>query len=179
MTEKKGKAPRKKPISVKQLEKQAKKLNEYSTFTIDPEQNLVIKYYEKFDDIKIQALLEEAYQNLTYVQQNELDFFTSDDQFLQYIYFLIAVRFTHLENEVTHDIESQIPIMRNMISTGLFNVIFEDVLDGNEVMKVIDRLEKMQEAVNKILHLEDEHRKKVLENVQNPEILNFATKEDE
>lgn len=168
------KKPRQKSLTLKGVEKQYKELSKLSTFVIDPETNLVIKYYEKFDEIKIQELLQFAYEHLTYAQENKLDFFSSDGKFLEYIHYLIIMKFSNLGDDQPTDFESHKSIRDQIISTGLFNLFFESIFDGNEVIKIIERFEQFTSLVNQIANLEESSRNEVLSSVRNKEILNYT-----
>lgn len=166
--------PRQKNLTLKTVEKQFKQLSKLSTYVINPDENLVVKYYEKFDEIKIQELLQTAYEHLSYVEENNLTFFTSDEQFLQYVHYLMIMKFSSLGDDQPTDFEPQVSIMNQIVSTGIFNLFYQSIFDGDEVMKVLERFEQFQTLVDKIVDLEASTREQIKSSVQNKEILNYT-----
>lgn len=140
--------------------------------------NIIIKYYKEFNHNKINALLEEAYENLELDKKDNLGFFTDDAVFINYVMWLVAVRFTSLSKDVPKDLAEQVVIMSDMVSTGLLERIHNEVLDQAEVFKVIEKinsLTKLAEDINK----ESQEIFEQLENViENPEIFNLGKNKD-
>lgn len=158
-----AKKPRAKQIKLSHIESQQKSINRMETFILDEEQNLQIKYYPVFPETKIQEVLKEAYESITYVSENELSFFNEDSEFIKYVYFLIIRRMTSLEEEIPeNDFPAHVTIMNQIIDIGLFNRIFEDVLDQSEVFRVIEKLQQFVELTAKI----DEIQRKELEKAE-------------
>lgn len=169
---------RNKTITLKDIQKQAKKMSQMSTYVLDTDYetntNTVIKYYKEFDQSRIDALLEEAYANLQDAKEEDIEFFKGDNldaNFLFYITFLIAVRFTSLDKDVPSSVSEQMPLMMDMYNKGLLNRIHDEVLDQSEVAKITDKLNQFTSLVNQIANLEESTRQQVLESVQNKEIL--------
>lgn len=166
--------PRQKSLTLKQVEKNYKNLSKWSTYVLDPETNLVLKYKEKFDQEEVDKLLIEAHQTLVYVEENpDLDIF-DDDTFTKYLHILMIKYFTNLGKDFPDTFEGQIPVMSQLIATGLFSVIFEHVFDPNEVLSVLDKFNKIAGLVEKIGSLTEEAQKEVLDNLNNPEIISGA-----
>jgi hypothetical protein len=167
-----------KTISLKDIQKQAKKLDQMSTYILDVDYetktNTVIKYYEEFSQSRIDELLKEAYLNLEIAEKEDIKFFKQDDydaNFLFYINFLIAVRFTSLDKDVPSSVSEQLPIMMDLYNRGLLNRIHDEVLNQSEVAKVTEKLEQFQTLVSKIADLEQSTREQIKSTVKNSEIL--------
>lgn len=168
-------------ITVKSNQQKKKKMDLMSTYILDTDYetntNTIIKYYEQFTLKRIDSLLEEAYANLQYATVNNLDYFKGEQQdlqFMHYISFLAAVRFTSLDKEVPNTLPEQIPVMLDMYETGLLTRIHDEVLPQEEFYKIIEKLESFTVLANKIDGLEDSTRNEILSSVQNKEILNYT-----
>lgn len=168
--------PRQKTLNLKNLEKQFNDLNKRTTFVVDEETNTVIKYNEKFDEVKIQELFKTAYEHLIHVEENDLNFLKTDEEFIQYIQFLTILKFSNLGDEISYDFETCVNVMDWVVSTGLFHLFYQELFDGNEVIKILDRLEEYMKAVNEVYQLEKKTKKEMLEKVENEEILNRKVK---
>ncbi|MEK4025517.1 hypothetical protein [Sporosarcina sp. FSL W7-1283] len=173
-TKKVGSKPRAKTLNMKMIDKQFNDLSKLTTYTLDPKENLVVKYYEKFDEVKIQELLQLAYKHLEYVREKELPYFQSDDEFMIFVQYLIIYKFATVVDEESEDFEPHINIMNKLISTGLYRVFLEDIFDPNEVMKVLDRLKEFQNLIEKIGALTFETQKELESTLQNKEIIDGA-----
>src|SRR5699024_10979420 len=127
--------PRQKTITLAQNKKNYSNLAKWSTYVLDTDSNLVLKYKEKFDQEEVQKLIQEAYETLVFTQDNpEYNFFTSDDIFMKDLHVLMVKYFTNLGKDFPDAFEDQIPIINELVATGLFEVIFEHVFDPNEVL---------------------------------------------
>jgi len=162
--------PRQKQIKLSHIETQHKQINKMETYVLDEEQNLVLKYYPIFPENKIQELLTELHEAVVFVEEQKLDFFTDDFQFMKFLYLLIAKKMTSLDSEIPSDFHAQVSILNQIIDVGLFKTIFDEVLDGSEVMKVMDRVEEFSKNANM---LNDAIQKELvkLEKLQNKDIL--------
>lgn len=168
-------------LTIKSNQQKKKKMDQMSTYILETDYenntNTIIKYYEKFTQKRIDSLLEEAYANLNYATENNLDYFKGEQQdlqFMHYISFLAAVRFTSLDKEVPTTLPEQIPVMLDMYETGLLTRIHDEVLLQEEFYKIIEKLENFTVLANKIDGLEDSTRNEILSSVQNKEILNYT-----
>lgn len=165
-------------ITIKKNTEHKKKMNQMSTYILDTDYetntNTIIKYYEEFDFKQIESLLEEAYANVKYNEEENLGFFSTEMEFISYIMWLISVRFTNLSKDVPTTLPEQIPIFLDMVSTGLLSRIHEEVLDSSEVYKIIDKLNQFTEIAARIADLEESTRNEILSTVQNKEILNYG-----
>lgn len=167
-----------KSITFKDIQKQAKKMDQMSTYILDTDYetntNTVIKYYEQFSQSRIDSLLQEAYANIEYASANNIDFFEGENQdsiFMHYISFLISIRFTNLDKIVPTTLPEQIPFMTDMYETGLLNRIHEEVLPQDQIFAILEKLESFSTLVNQISNLEETTRNEILSSVQNKEIL--------
>jgi hypothetical protein len=166
------KKPRAKTIGLKAIEKQYKDINKMESFTLDEEQNLQIKYYAVFPESKIQELLVEANNSLTYVSENELDFFNDNEEFIKYIYFLIIRKFTSLESEIPeNDFPAHVNIMNQIIDVGLFNKIFDEILDQSEVFRIVERLQQFVEMTARISEMTQKELEKAERLIKNKEVV--------
>lgn len=173
--------PRNRTINLKEIVKKEKQMDKMSTYILDRDYesntNTIIKYYEKFSQERIDDLLQEAYKNLDYVKREKLPYFQGENQdveFMSYIIFLISVRFTSLDKDVSTDFTNQVPIMASMYTTGLTDRIQNEVLPQEEIYRILEKLEQFTSMVNKISNLEESTRDEILSSVQNKEILNYT-----
>lgn len=167
-------------ITLKKNKSLANKMNKMSTYVLDTDYenntNTIIKYYEEFSYEKIDELLEEAYTNISYAHENNLDTFKNDADFLAYVMWLISVRFTSLSKEVPSNLEEQAVFMKEMKETGLFQRIHDEVLNQEEVYKVLDKINEMNQLVHKVSELGEEELEKLKGSIENPEIFNLGKK---
>ena len=145
-----AKKPRQKSISLKSLQKKATQINEWSIHVLDEETNTIIKYNKIFDKQKVEGLIKEAYENLIYAEQHEIEFFSSDIRFMQYIYFLIIKHFTNLRDQIPSDFPSQVEAMNIVVSTGLYETMFNVCFDENEVLDIVEKFKSLLKKVEVI-----------------------------
>lgn len=176
--------PRNKTINLKEIQRREKKLDKMSTYVLDTDydknENTIIKYYEEFSHDRIEALLEEAYSAINEAEEEGIPFFKGENQdsdFLGFVNFLIAVRFTSLDKMVPKKFSESYPLMISMHRQGLTNRIHDEVLDQEEVAKVYDKIEQLTLIVDKITRLEKTTREELVNTVQNKEILNYMDPE--
>lgn len=171
---KQSSSPRKKTITLKDMQKQAKKLNEYSTYTVKTEGNVsnVFKYYEKFDELKIEELLHDLKSHLDYAQENYKDH-VNDDFIYKFLFFLIIKHFSNIKDEVDKEgntFEVNMQARDTLISLGYFKLFFDEIFDPEEVMRVIDAFNKLVELATKELVLDGETKEKLM-SIENKDIL--------
>lgn len=181
MTEKKGnitpkvqKAPQKpraKDMTLGKLNKNYKKLAKWSTYVLDEETNLVLKYKEKFDKMEINQILTDMYNQLEYVEKKEYNFLKDETELVQYMHFLMIKQFTHLGKDIGEDIESQIPVMTELIATGLFEFIFEHVFEQDEVLAVIAKFQERVDIIKRIGDYSAEMQEEYAEKLINKDLL--------
>lgn len=146
--------PRNHTFTLKDHNQQKREINKLSTYILktDHEKNIntVIKYHEVFGELKINEVLEEAYNSLKENEEQDLGFFTSDDQFIKYVLFLTFSRFSSLDKIIPNTLPEQIPFMLEMVDTGLFNTLHSEVFDQGEIEKVLDRLAEYHALVTQV-----------------------------
>lgn len=174
------KKPSNKTITFKDIKKQNNKTEKWTTYVLEEDlennKNKIIKYREHFGENKITELLVEAHQSLITNDEKGLGFFNNDEEFLSYIHFLIAVRFTNLDKDVPKDFEQQVPYMNELINTGLFKRIFDEVLLAEEVDKVLERLVEFKTLIEKIGKV-SENGQSLLNDLENKEVLKLFDKD--
>lgn len=168
MTTKNSK-PRSKKLTLKKIQSEHKKLNTMSTFVYDEDTNTRIKYYEQFSESKIDELLKELHSSLVYVEENNLEFFKDEAEFILFTHFLIIKHFTDLGDEIPDDFPTQFTIMHQLYDKGIYHKLMNDMFDGNEIMKVLDRIDEM---VNMVLKIDEAAREELakLGQLQNKDI---------
>lgn len=140
--------------------------------------NTVIKYYKEFNHNKINTLLEEAYENLELDKKEDLGFFTDDAVFINYVMWLVAVRFTSLSKDVPRNLTEQVGIMDEMVSTGLLETIHDFVLDQAEVFKVVEKINSLTKLAEDINKESKEIFEQLEDVIENPEIFNLGKNKD-
>lgn len=163
--------PRNKKLTLNKIKEEHKKINTMSIFEYDPVNKVNIKYYEVFPEDKIEELLVEAHNTLEYIEKHNLEPFESDEDFYKYLGFLIIKFFTELKNEIPDDFPSQIPIMDQMISTGVYRKLLNDMFDVNEITKVYDRVAETSEKIIQLNEMIEKEMAK-LDTLKNKDILN-------
>jgi len=165
------KSKRTKQIKLKDIQKQHKKVHTMSTYVLNEEENLIIQYYKQFPEERIHELMEELYSSVKFVEENNLNFFQKEEQLIQFAMFLMIRKFTSLESEIPTNFETQVSIMSQIISIGLWDTIFEEVLPPDEVNRVLEKFKEYQLMVEKIGHTLQQELSVLDEKVQNPEVL--------
>lgn len=161
---------RNKKLTLNKIKKEYKKINTMSIFEHDPINKVNIKYYEVFPEDKIEELLVHSYETLEYIEKEKLEPFKTDGDFYKYIGFLIIKFFTELNNEIPNDFPSQIAILNQMISTGVYRKLMNDMFDVNEITKVYDRIAETSEKVIQLNQMVEKEMAK-LDKLQNKDII--------
>lgn len=164
------KKPRQKSISLKQIQKEYNDISKMSTYVINQEKNEVIKYYSKFDQKKIQDILTECYEKIVYVEEQGIEYFKNEEQFISYLNFLTIKTFTHFNDEIGDTFEEHIQAMNALIGLGYYKLILNDVFDGNEVYNVIQTMKDYLESVQSTIALETKENEKNLRLVKNAKV---------
>ena len=138
-------AKRQSPIKLKDIIAESNKLDVMSTHVIDSETKKTIKYNKVFDKAKTEKLILELFEDMKYAIEKEYKFFETDDQLIKYELLLIIKYFTHFKDEIGNTFEEKISAMEALMRTGLFDLIFEEVLDKDQVVDVIDQVNKVAE----------------------------------
>lgn len=163
------KKPRQKQIKLSHIAKQYSDVNKMSTHILNEEENITIKYFDKFDEKRIQNVMKEANSSLLQDKEQNLNFFKNDDEvFIQYVLFLVIKHFTNLEKEIPDSLAEQINIFNQIISIGLFEEMFNEVFPPDQVSIVLERIGNFAQLSQQIAETETETRLKAIETVQHP-----------
>lgn len=164
------KKPRQKPLKLKDIQKTYAKMNTYKTHILNEEDNTVIKYYEIFDNKKIEELLKQLFNSLQFDNEHKINFFNEDEKLIQYVMFLILKNFTNLDKEIPEELDAQIPIFNQIISVGLFEEMFNNVFPPEQVSIVLERIGTFANLANQAALIQSEIRQNISESVQSPVI---------
>ena len=162
--------PRQKVLKLSNLEKQAKKLNVLTPFVINSETNEIVKYYEEFDELKIQELLVELNTHIQYDQENNIGYFEDNQKVIEYLNYLVIKFFSHFHDEIGSQFETNIVAFETLVRLGLFHTFHNEIFNPEQVAKVFDRFYERIELASKVIEL-DEADKQKLANLQNKDIL--------
>lgn len=176
-----SKKPSNRSITFKDIKKQKKQIDKWHTYVLEEDyennKNTIIKYRSVFGETAIQELLQEAFESTQVDEKKKLDYFKDDEHFLAYVHFLIAVRFTNLGKQVPKDFEKQIPLMNELIDTGLFERIFNEVLPPQEVDKIFTKLAEFRILVERSGELVEKGQES-LDNLKNKEVMDTFKKQE-
>lgn len=162
--------PRQKVLKLSNLEKQAKKLNVLTPFVINSETNEIVKYYEEFDELKIQELLVELNTHIQYDQENNIGYFEDNQKVIEYLNYLVIKFFSHFHDEIGSQFETNIVAFETLVRLGLFHKFHNEIFTPEQVAKVFDRFYERIELASKVIEL-DEADKQKLANLQNKDII--------
>lgn len=169
-------------MTIKKNRTKKNRMDKMETYVLETDvennTNTVIKYYKLFNHNKINDLLKEAHENLELDKKEDLGFFTDDAVFINYVMWLVAVRFTSLSKDVPKDLKEQASIMEDMVGTGLLERIHDEVLDQSEVFKVVERINKLAQLTGDIERQSKEIFEQLEDTVENPEIFNLGKNKD-
>ena len=157
--------PRKKELTLGYVKKQLKKIDNLSEYIIDKEENIVLKYYEVFDDMKIRELLTELQNHTSYDKENNLHYFQDDETLIQYLRYLIFKYFTKIHEKVGNSFEENKEVFEYFDRLGYVWLFNEKIFNPDELAKVYERFYSLIEIGTKALELDDETLQK-LSNVQ-------------
>lgn len=171
---KKSPSPRQKTISLKDMNKQAKKLNDYSTYTVETKDNvsMIFKYNEQFDYQKIEELLKDLQAHLKYANEHYPEQI-NDDFIYKFLFYLIIKHFSNIKAEVDKEgntFEVNMQARDTLISLGYYKMFYSEIFNWDEVMKVIDSFNELVELVSKEITLDEETKQKIM-NIQNKDVL--------
>lgn len=142
---KKKTAPKQKNLTITEIRKQAKNVNqmeEYVLYTDEEDNEIKVKFYPVFPATKIQELLIDA-QNIVR-QAAEKDVEIDDNQFNHHILFLCIKHFTHLKKSLSDDFDEQVVQFQQLVDAGVYEIIINEVFSEKEVTKVFDELAKLR-----------------------------------
>lgn len=162
--------PRQKQIKLSHIKSTHKEINKMESYLLDEEKQLIIKYYKIFPETKIHEMLTDLQETIAECKDKKIDYFNNDTDFMQFLHFMIIKHMTSLKDEIPNDFSTQVNVLNQIIDIGLFKRLFDEVLEGEEVLKVLDRVNDLGENMNKInMALEKELAK--LERLENNDIL--------
>jgi len=163
-------AKEKSPIKLSELKKEYSKLNVMSTYKIE-DTDKIVKFYQRFDVKKIEELIKELYQDISYAKEKDIDFFNNDEEFIKYELFLIIKHFSHFKDEIGETFEEKIEAFNVLISTGLYDLFFDEIFEPSEVYEVLNKVGQVTENAMKLADEEINARKEAQKLVKNKEIL--------
>lgn len=159
----------KKQLSLTAISKSAKNINTLKEHIWDVETNTVIRYYERFDNNKIEELLNELYEDISYADSEGLKFFQDDSNMMKYLSILIVKFFTHLNKTIPKEFEKKIAYMNEMLTIGLVEELFDKCFIDSEVYKVFSKVIETANLNEKLVNLELETGAKMKNFLSNSE----------
>jgi len=163
---------RQRNIKLSDIQAKQKDINKLSTHVYDKENNIVIRYNEKFNPATTEKLLNLTYDNLVFAEKNNINYFKNDTAFLQYIYFLIIKFYSNLGKDIPDKLDEQIPVFHSIIETGLFELFFNELFDPEEVLGVVDKVKSFAQVIDQIAQLDEHIREQVLSSIESPVLKN-------
>lgn len=148
-----------KKISLETIQKEYESVRKYHSATL--KNGEVIRYFNKFSEAKIKKLMLELHEAILADDKQPIKYFSSEDRFYDFIYFLIIKYFTDLGKEFPDGYEESIRIFSMLIELELFKEILEDVLPIDEVGRVFEEIIKRAKVTAEI-----ERRLKIKDNKQ-------------
>ena len=138
-------AKRQSPLKLKDVIAQTKKLDVMSTYTYDEANKKVIKYNEVFDKTKVEKLILELFEDMQYAIKGGYNYFETDEQLIKYELLLIIKHFSHFKDEIGDSFEDKISALEALMRIGLYDLFFEEIFDKDQVVDVIDHINKVAE----------------------------------
>jgi len=166
------KKPRQKVVTVDSLLKQASKIDDYSVHVVNKETNEVIKYNEVFSETKIELLIQELGTHIQYDAEKSLGFFTNYQMMVTYINFLIIKYFTNLNTILSDSLEENIVTIEQLRKLNYFKMLFEEVFDNEEVIRVHQAVDKALEGAIRLSSLKEKQLEELSEVLQTPLLKN-------
>jgi hypothetical protein len=163
---------RQKAIKLSDIQAKQKDIKKLTTYIYDEENNIVIRYNEKFNPATTEKLLKHAYESLVFAEENDIDFFKNDTAFLQYIYFLLIKFYSNLGKDLSDKLNEQIPQFASLVETGIFELFFSELFNMNEVLDVVDKMKSFAQVIDQIAQLDEHTRQQILSSVESPVIKN-------
>lgn len=159
---------RQRNIKLSDIQAKQKDVNKQTIYVYDKENNIVIRYNEKFNPATTENLLKLTYDNLVFAEKNNINYFKNDTAFLQYIYFLIIKFYSNLGKDIPDKLDEQIPVFHSIIETGLFELFFNELFDPEEVLGVVDKVKSFAQVIDQIAQLDEHAREQVLSSIESP-----------
>jgi len=130
--------PKSKKFTLTQNKKQFTQLNKMEEYELLNAEGFAIKFYPEFSHDRIQDLLNELRTSLEYINKNEIEF--AEEMYIDYVFFLCIKHFTHLKSGISNEFDKQLVQMKELVATGVYKEIIEDVFSQKEIKKVLDSL---------------------------------------
>ena len=138
-------------LQLDSIVKQSEQIDELSTYVVDKEKNIVIKYNKEFSEIKIGEMMNELFSHIMYDVENKKGFFVDDETFMIYINFLMIKHFSHLGGSMKNNtLEENVVYIEHLGKTGYFRLFFNEIFEPKEVAKVFEMVRERAEMVEKI-----------------------------
>lgn len=169
-----AKKPRATELKLSHAKTKFDKGEKFETYTLVD--GKVIKFNTFFLDGKINDLLNELHEKVVEANEKEIDFFSSDDNFMHFLYFLMIKYFTHFQKEISNDFETQITQMEWLVGSGYYDEIVNEVLPADEADKIMKKFADNAVKGYVLDILEQETKEKAEALVDNKEILSNIKK---
>lgn len=136
------KAPRPKQLTMNKIKNEAKQAYKMEEYSIN-DKDEIIKFFPIFPQGRIDDLLKELREDLTYSAEKGIKLDEDDDFFISYIMFLCVKYFTSLEKGFSDKVEDKILQYEYLKDSGYFDIIVGDIFMESEKTKVIESLSKI------------------------------------
>lgn len=171
----KSTTPKVKELTLTQNKKVASQLNKMEEYELESVE-AVVKFYPEFSYDRIEQLLKELTNSLKFIGENEIEI--DEDTYMNYIFFLTIKHFTHLKKTIADEFDKQLVQMNELIATGVYKEIMDNVFQPKEIKKVLDSL---GDIIGNTMFMQDvearaQDKLSQLE-LQNKDMLNVFSKE--
>ena len=151
--------PAKKTLKLSKVVEGKKKINEFSEYVWNEEENEIIKYNKVFDRATIEELTLELFNDMQEAINKKFAYFENDDQLFKYELLLIIKHFTHFKDEIGDTFEEKITALEALMSVGLFDLFYEEVFSKDEVARVINKVNEVAEKAMVALDVIEKSKK--------------------
>ena len=151
--------PAKKTLKLSKVVEGKKKINEFSEYIWNEEENEIIKYNKVFDRAIIEELTLELFNDMQEAINKKFAYFENDDQLFKYELLLIIKHFTHFKDEIGDTFEEKITALEALMSVGLFDLFYEEVFSKDEVARVINKVNEVAEKAMVALDVIEKSKK--------------------
>lgn len=119
-------------IGITHIRDLAKEYSKMEVFEIDDERQ--VQFYPVFTDDKIDELITEMQGLIKQAEDQKIELKDSD---VENMLLLLCVKhFTHLKNRINDQLDYQLALYKDMLKSGLFKIIIQDVFPPVELHKV-------------------------------------------
>ena len=151
--------PAKKTLKLSKVVEGKKKINEFSEYIWNEEENEIIKYNKVFDRAIIEELTLELFNDMQEAINKKFAYFENDDQLFKYELLLIIKHFTHFKDEIGDTFEEKLTALEALMSVGLFDLFYEEVFSKDEVARVINKVNEVAEKAMVALDVIEKSKK--------------------